>query len=127
MLYRAGVTSCQEASASTLTLHALRELDAEGHLKLDIQPHIVYALDWLAEEDSTSLHKLIDAASTFKSRHVNTRFVKIILDGVPLAPYYTHAGLTEEGKVDESKLFILNIHEAVRKYDMLGRRGSLRP
>ncbi|KAJ9494351.1 hypothetical protein LTR99_000007 [Exophiala xenobiotica] len=117
MLHRAGVTSCQEASANSLMLHGLRELDAEGALKVNMYTHIVYAPDWIAEEATESLHNLIDNAASFKSSHVDTRFVKIILDGVPLDPYYTHAGLTDDGTVDESKLFILNVHEAVQQYD----------
>ena len=120
MLHRAGVTSCQEASANSLVLHGLRELEAEGDLKLDIQTHIVYAPEWVAEEITETLHKLLEEAADLKSKHIDTRFVKIILDGVPLAPYYTHAGLKDDGKVDESKLFILNLHEAVRVYDGKG-------
>ncbi|KAL6246595.1 hypothetical protein RBB50_006833 [Rhinocladiella similis] len=120
MLHRAGVTSCQEASANSAMLHALRELDAEGALKVDMHTHIVYAPDWIAEEGVESLHRLIDDAASFKSAHVDTRFVKIILDGVPLPPYYTHAGLNEDGTVDESRLFILNVHQAVAKYDAMG-------
>jgi len=45
MLHRAGVTSCQEASANTLMLNGLRELEQEGVLKLDMYTHIVYAPD----------------------------------------------------------------------------------
>ena len=119
-LHRAGVTSFQEASANSLLLEALRELDSEGALGLDIHTHIVYAPDWVAEEGTESLHRLIDNAATLASRHVDTRFVKVILDGVPLQPYMTHAGLNEDGTVDKSKLFILNIHEAVKKADALG-------
>jgi predicted amidohydrolase YtcJ len=81
LLHKAGVTSCQEASANSLMLQALRELDAEGTLTLNIQPHIVYAPEWVAQELMPSLHKLLDQAAEFKSRHVDTRFVKIILDG----------------------------------------------
>ncbi|KAK4936396.1 hypothetical protein LTR10_022722 [Elasticomyces elasticus] len=111
MLHRAGVTSCQEASANSLMLHGLRELDAEGR----------------AEDKYTSSHcrapSLFIASSTrafFRSKHVDTRFVKIILDGVPLELYYSHAGLTEDGRIEESKLFILNAHQAVQKYDAVG-------
>ncbi|KIW48862.1 uncharacterized protein PV06_01423 [Exophiala oligosperma] len=120
-LHRAGVTSCQEASANSIMLHALKELDAEKDLKLNMYTHIVYAPDWVAEESVESLHKLIDDAAGFRSDHVDTRFVKIILDGVPLPPYYTQAGFNkDDGTVDESKLFILNVKEAVAEYDARG-------
>ncbi|KAK5339197.1 hypothetical protein LTR43_012539, partial [Exophiala xenobiotica] len=101
MLHRTGVISCQEASANSLMLHGLRELDAEGALKVNMYTHIVYAPDWIAEEGTESLHNLIDNAATFKSSHVDTRFVKINLDGGPLDLYYTHAGLTDDGTVDD--------------------------
>jgi len=120
MLHRAGVTSVQEASANTLMLHGLRELDKEGALKLDMHTHIVYAPDWIGEESSSSLHALLDDAATYASRHVNTRFVKIILDGVPLAPYYTQANLQPDGTPEPSKLFITNLHDAISKYDARG-------
>lgn len=120
-LHAAGVTSCQEASANSLLLDGLQILDSAGTLKLEMFPHIVYAPDWIAEEQHESLHALIDRADVFKSSHVDTRFVKIILDGVPLAPYWTHATLNpEDGKVDESKLLMLNVYEAIQKYDARG-------
>jgi predicted amidohydrolase YtcJ len=120
-LHAAGVTSCQEASSNTLLLKGLQALEATHSLKLEIFPHIVYAPDWIGEETSESLHALLDRAEAFKSTHVDTRFVKIILDGVPLAPYWTHAALKlEDGKVDETKLLMLNVSEAIHKYDERG-------
>lgn len=120
-LHAAGVTSCQEASANSLMLQGLQALESTASLKLEIFPHIVYAPDWIGEETSASLHALLDRADAFKSEHVDTRFVKIILDGVPLAPYWSHAPLKpEDGKVDESKLLILNVSEAIKKYDERG-------
>jgi len=119
-LHAAGVTSCQEAATNTLLLKGLQELENESSLKLDMFTHIVYAPDWIGEETSESLHALIDQADTYRSKHVDTRFVKIILDGVPLAPYYTQAGLDSTGSTEESKLFILNVSEAIQKYDERG-------
>lgn len=120
-LHAAGVTSCQEASANSLLLNGLQTMESTGTLKLEMFPHIVYAPDWIGEESSDSLHALLERAEAFKSEHVDTRFVKIILDGVPLAPYFTHAALKpEDGKVDESKLLILNVAEAIKKYDERG-------
>jgi len=120
-LHAAGVTSCQEASANSLLLKGLQALESADKLKLEMFPHIVYAPDWIGEESSESLHKLLDRAEAFKSTHVDTRFVKIILDGVPLAPYWSHAALKpEDGKVDESKLLILNVSDAIKQHDERG-------
>jgi predicted amidohydrolase YtcJ len=52
MLHRAGVTSCQEASANSSMLYGLRELETEGALKLNMHPHIVYAPEFIGEESS---------------------------------------------------------------------------
>jgi predicted amidohydrolase YtcJ len=120
MLHAAGVTSVQEASANSLFLKAAQDLESSSDLKLELFPHIVYAPDWIGEESTDSLHALLDDAETYRSKHIDTRFVKIILDGVPLPPYYSHAALQDDGKVEEHKLFITNVHDAVRKYDERG-------
>lgn len=117
MLHAAGVTSCQEASANTLMLNGLRAMEADGSLKLEMFTHIVYAPDWIGEEKTESLHALIERAESLKSKHVDTGFVKIILDGVPLAPYYSQAGFQPDGSIEEAKLFVLNVSEAIQKYD----------
>ncbi|KAF2687320.1 amidohydrolase 3 [Lentithecium fluviatile CBS 122367] len=118
--HKAGVTSCQEASANTLLLHALRELDAENRLKMDIATHIVYGPEFVAHESAATLHPLLDDAQKFKSKHVDTRFVKIILDGVPLLPLLTHCTLDEHGNADQSKIFVEDVRDAVLKYDKKG-------
>ncbi|GAB7359197.1 hypothetical protein MBLNU230_g5264t1 [Neophaeotheca triangularis] len=113
-LHAAGVTSCQEASANTPMLQGLRALEKQNQLKLHMFPHIVHAPEWIGDESASSLHSLIETAtSTYQSQHVDTRFVKIILDGVPLPPYSTHAPLLEENAtndhgtcVDDSKLLM---------------------
>ncbi|OAP60894.1 hypothetical protein AYL99_05896 [Fonsecaea erecta] len=120
LLHSVGVTSFQEAASNTLILKALGELDAAGSLKMDVQTHIVYKPEQLAEERLETLHKTLDQAESFRSQHVETNFVKFMLDGVPLHPYYTHAGLTEAGEIDESKIQIDDLAEAVSKLDARG-------
>ncbi|OCT52122.1 hydrolase [Cladophialophora carrionii] len=119
-LHSVGVTSFQEAASNTAILNALRELDAAGELKMDVQTHIVYKPEQLAEESFKTLHKTLDDAASFQSAHVQTNFVKFMLDGVPLHPYYTHAGLTDSGEIDESKIQIEDLAEAVAKFDARG-------
>jgi predicted amidohydrolase YtcJ len=120
LLHRSGITSCQDASSNTLLLHALRELESEQALKCNVFTHIVYAPEMLGEEPEADLHSLIDRAHEFKSKHVDTRFIKMMLDGVPLPPHFTHAGLTETGEVDESKIFLDDVIESVKKCDARG-------
>ena len=87
---------------------------------MDVQTHIVYKPECLAEESFETLHKTLNDAASFQSKHVKTNFVKFMLDGVPLAPYYTHAGLTESGEIDESKIQIDDLKEAVARFDARG-------
>jgi predicted amidohydrolase YtcJ len=120
LLHSRGVTSFQEAATNTTILKALGELDAAGELKMDVQAHIVYKPEHLAEESFRTLHRTLDDAASFATKHVQTNFVKFMLDGVPLHPYYTHAGLTESGEIDESKIQIDDLAEAVAKFDARG-------
>ncbi|OAL32791.1 hypothetical protein AYO20_07747 [Fonsecaea nubica] len=120
LLHSVGVTSFQEAASNTLILKALGELDATEELKVDVQTHIVYKPEQLAEECLETLHKTLDQADSLRSQHVQTNFVKFMLDGVPLHPYYTHAGLTESGAIEETKIQIDDLAEAVSKLDARG-------
>lgn len=118
--HRAGVTSCQEASANTVLLHALRELDQANELRMNIATHIVHGPEFIAHESKTTLHPLIEKADEFRSAHVDTRFVKIVLDGVPLPPLYTHCELDDNDKPNEAKLLVVDATEAIENYDARG-------
>jgi predicted amidohydrolase YtcJ len=120
LAHKAGVTSTQEASSNTILLQVLNELEREGSLKLDISTHIVHENEWLASESKESLARLLEVADQHASKHIDTRFVKIMMDGVPLPPLFTHAGLDEQGDIDYSKIVPENIAEAVMKYDKKG-------
>ncbi|KAK7187116.1 hypothetical protein DPSP01_004064 [Paraphaeosphaeria sporulosa] len=117
---KAGVTSCQEASANTLLLHALHELDQEGGLRMNVATHIVHGPEFIAHESKDTLHPLIQKAHEFRSQHVDTRFVKILLDGVPLPPLFTHCELDSDQKPNQDKLLVLDAAEAIKKYDSQG-------
>lgn len=80
----------------------------------------MYAPDWIAEECTETLHQTLSEAEVYKSKHVDTRFMKIILDGVPLPPLYSHAALQDDNRVETSKLLMDNVHEAVKEYDSRG-------
>lgn len=120
LAHKAGVTSTQEASSNTILLHVLNEMEREGSLKLDIFTHIVHENEWLASESKESLGKLLEVADQYANKHIDTRFVKIMMDGVPLPPLFTHAGLNEEGDIDFSKIVPANIADAVIAYDKKG-------
>jgi len=114
------VTSLQEAATNTIMLHALKELDGENALKVDVAAHIVYAPEYVALESLESLNELLDNAKEYGSKYIDTRFMKVILDGVPLPPLSTHAGLTADGEVDASKFTINDISKVIGEYDRKG-------
>ncbi|KAJ4344088.1 hypothetical protein N0V95_006380 [Ascochyta clinopodiicola] len=120
LAHKAGVTSTQEASSNTILLQALNEMEREGSLALDISTHIVHENEWLASESKDSLQQLLEVADQYASKHIDTRFVKIMMDGVPLPPLFTQAGLNEQGDIDHSMIVPKDVAEAVLKYDKKG-------
>lgn len=127
MCHRYGITSCQEASANLLYLHALKELEEEDRLDLDVYTHIVCAPETFAMETSESLKALLDVADGFRSKHVHTNFVKFWLDGAPLPPGFTQCDLDANGR-PETKNMVLGwdfLHDAVRKYNARGMTCKL--
>lgn len=120
--HRFGITSIQEASANTLYLHALRELEEENRLDLDVHPHIVCMNEFFSCETTQSLECLLDVADAFKSKHIDSRFVKFWLDGSPIEPGSTHCQLDEHGHPDQKFLFLDNdtLLTKVKRYDARG-------
>ncbi|PSN67520.1 amidohydrolase 3 [Corynespora cassiicola Philippines] len=118
--HQAGITSTQEASSNTMLLHALREMEKEGTLNLDIHTHLVYGPEWLSRESREDSIRLLDQAEEYRSEHVHTNFVKIVLDGIPVPPYFSHAPLNTTGGVNTTFLQILDVAEAIAEYDSRG-------
>lgn len=121
LAHKAGVTSTQEASSNTILLQVLNEMEKEGSLTLDISTHIVHENEWLASESKESLQQLLEVAEKYASKHIDTRFVKIMMDGVPLPPLFTHADLSKRGDIDHSMIVPQNVERALLKYDEQGR------
>jgi predicted amidohydrolase YtcJ len=118
--HQQGVTSMQEAASNTAMLEALGDLDREGALKIDIAAHIVHSPQYIGWEPRESLHKLLDNAGEYRTKHIDTRFLKIILDGVPLAPLYTQAELNADGRVNRSKLTVPDLGPIIETFDNKG-------
>lgn len=127
MCLKYGITSCQEASANSLYLHAIRELELENRLNLDVYTHIVCAPETFAMEPRDSLAALLDVANGFRSKHVHTNFVKLWLDGAPLPPQFTQCNLDAQGRPEQKHMVIgwEFLEEAVTKYDARGMTCKL--
>ncbi|KAL4892031.1 amidohydrolase-like protein 3 [Aspergillus ambiguus] len=122
-----GITSCQEASANTLYLHAIKELEQENRLDLDISTHIVCAPTYFAMEPQESLAAVLDVAEGFRSKHVHTQFVKFWLDGAPLPPEFTQSDLDDQGRPIPTHLALdwEFLYDAVSRYDRRGMTCKL--
>ncbi|KAG5747191.1 hypothetical protein H9Q69_011210 [Fusarium xylarioides] len=122
MSHEFGITSLQEASANTLYLYALRELESEGRLDMQIFPHIVHAPESFGQEKAESLHHLIDTAEDFCSQHVDARFVKFWMDGAPIPPHFTQCDIGPDGHPNEERLLLTfeELLEALTKHDAKG-------
>lgn len=69
------------------------------------------------------LYALLDDFENLSSEHVDTRFVKIWMEGAPLPPILTHTPLTPEGHVDDTWLLVQEdeLTQFVARFDSDGR------
>ncbi|KAJ4176288.1 hypothetical protein NW767_015496, partial [Fusarium falciforme] len=105
-----GITSCQEATATTPLLHALLEMENENRLDLDIYAHIMGAPTGLVAESGESLAALANISEGFRSKHIHPNFMKFILDGSPIPPNLTQADLDESGQPSEKNMMVRPDH-----------------
>jgi predicted amidohydrolase YtcJ len=119
-LHRNGVTSVQEAASGRLFLEALQSLDMEGELKTEYATHILYRNEWLTGEMRENGDEIISMAREYASQHVDTRFVKIMMDGNPIVPSPTVSNLDERGDIDMAHILEKNIGPNLQKWDAAG-------
>ncbi|KPI39600.1 N-substituted formamide deformylase [Cyphellophora attinorum] len=119
-LHECGVTSVQEASASKTELIALQQLDNAALLKMNVAAHIAVRPTWLHGEQEDIIADTLEKAETYRTPHVATNFAKFILDGVPISPIMTQAGLTSDGEVVKCKILAPDFLELARPLDRKG-------
>ncbi|WP_224389556.1 amidohydrolase [Pseudonocardia sp. ICBG1293] len=131
-----GITSVQEAGASAQALRALRELEDAGELHLHVAAHLPWREEGFGMASTADLDRSIAHRAELASAHVDTRFIKIWLDGAPLPPHMTHADLLADGSVDQTNILVPpdQLLEKLRGFDAEGLsvkihctgRGSVR-
>ncbi|KAH7471665.1 hypothetical protein FOMA001_g13675 [Fusarium oxysporum f. sp. matthiolae] len=119
-MHRHGITSCQDASSSEMFLSALSELEAEGNLKMQFATHCLYKNEWITGEIQVPADKLIMNAEKYRSRHVDTRFVKMMMDGACTPDLMSHSDVDKDGVVDQSKILLPDAAELVQRFDAKG-------
>ncbi|NUP74381.1 MAG: amidohydrolase [Sinomonas sp.] len=127
MCHKHGITSVQEASAGPRTLQAFSDLDQDGRLKLHIAAHLVWREEGFGGASIAELDRTIENRESWRSKHVDTGFIKIWLDGAPLPPHMTEAGLTPENEIEESKILIPRdeLAQALLRFDSAGLRVKI--
>ncbi|KAM5528657.1 amidohydrolase family protein [Fusarium oxysporum f. sp. phaseoli] len=119
-MHRHGVTSCQDASSTEMLLSALSELEAENNLKMQFATHCLYKNEWLTGEIEVPADKLILNADKYRSRHVDTRFVKMMMDGACTPALMSHSDVDDNGIPDQSKILLPDAAELVERFDGRG-------
>lgn len=104
--HKFGITSVQEASASPQALKAFKALEDADALKIHIAAHLVWRDEGFGMAKLDVLESTIESRADWASKHVDTNFVKVWLDGAPLPPHFTQADLAEDGTVDESNILV---------------------
>jgi hypothetical protein len=127
MCHRHGITSVQEASAGPRTLQAFNALDRDGKLKLHVAAHLVWREEGFGGASIAELDRTIEDRGAWSSQHVDTGFIKIWLDGVPLPPHMTESGLTPDNQIEESKILIPRdeLAQALQRFDAVGLRVKM--
>ncbi|WP_166848003.1 amidohydrolase [Isoptericola sp. BMS4] len=123
MCHRYGITSVQEASASRQALEAYQELDRQGRLRLRVAAHLVWRNEGFGMASAEALDRLLDDPGRWSTDLVDTRFVKVWMDGAPLPPVPTHAPISADGEVEDEWLLVQEqeLFDVVRRFDADGR------
>lgn len=125
--HRFGITSVQEASANPQALRAFKALDQNDDLKLHVAAHLIWREEGFGGVSAAELDRLIATRDEWQTTHVDTGFIKIWLDGAPLPPHMTEAGLTEDNQVETSKILIPQdeLTQALLRFDSAGQRVKI--
>ena len=122
MSTRYGITSLQAASASKREVSIFRELEEAGELPLRISAHLVWQYEKWPDSNLKEMRQLIEDRAKYASEKIDTRFIKMWLDGAPLPPNLTQSDITSEGKIDTSMLLFdeQQLNELVAELDAKG-------
>lgn len=117
-----GVTSVQEASGSPATMGAYLSLDKRDELNLHVATHLIWREESFAHASVDELDELIARRHELQTPHIDPNHIKIWMDGAPLPPHFTHAGLDDNGAAETSKLLhdMDDLVEALCRFDEAG-------
>ncbi|MEJ8567001.1 amidohydrolase [Elongatibacter sediminis] len=120
---RYGVTSVQEAAGTEELLEALKRIEDDGDLSLNVKTHIVWSSERHKKGDLAELREFIDSRARYASPHIDPNGIKMWLDGTPTAPYFTAADLDPETGEPEWGLILIppeKLNRYVTEFDAMG-------
>ena len=104
-LFAFGITSIQDAYVLERDLLSrLGDFDRTGRP----MPYTLIHLGWSFPEGDTrqAQEAMIRDRERYETPHVSMKGIKVMLDGVPIPPAFTHVPLNEDGTVDETNLLV---------------------
>ena len=125
---RYGVTSIQDATTTGHDLKEMKALDETEGLTLRVATHIVWDHPAMGEAPIDEIDQLIENRSQYTSPHIDTDFVKILVDGSPMLPHTNHADLDPlTDKIPADKLLIGpdSLNAALIRFDQMGIKVKL--
>ena len=125
---RYGVTSVQDAETTAQTLKELKALDESEGLGLRIATHIIWDHPGFAGVPNEVMENLIDNRADYASARIDPNFIKIIVDGSPMAPHANHADLDPDtGEIPAERLLISpdRLNAALIRFDKMGIKVKL--
>lgn len=127
MFNRYGITAIKEPMAFETDLLAYRDADRSGRLTVHLAAHIARTAPML--EGKTPYDEMQSWRDAYASRHINTGFAKLFLDGVApsrtaafVAPYLPGPGYDAESHDPEAMLLLKpdELEKEVIELDQLG-------
>ena len=125
-LFSYGVTSIQETATHDRMLKLLNELEMQGAPI----PYVQSFLVWMYHEDEQVKRQreaLIRDRLQYESPHIDTGGIKTFIDGVPVAPVFTHVYVREDGSIDDTHLLFPAepLARKVSEWDRAGLTGKI--
>jgi predicted amidohydrolase YtcJ len=119
---RFGITSAQEATATTAMLEELAALDRRHEWPLRVAAHIVWNNPASSLEAAEITERTIRERDRLRTDRVFPDFVKMYVDGSPLQPHATDVELDEHNNVPVGRLYDqpATLAAALVRFDALG-------
>ncbi|MEJ8567008.1 amidohydrolase [Elongatibacter sediminis] len=117
-----GITSTQDAASNEEILREIQVLDELEKWPLHTATHIVINHPGSSAMSLEDMDRLVRNRSLYQSRHLDTDFVKLYVDGSPLQPHATDVQMSPDGEIPYERLYDSPnaLGQAVARFDRMG-------